>query len=52
MKMRKNPGLRVPPGGNQVDGLPPAFSDKESTYGFLIERTVPICRQPSEFNFF
>ena len=22
----KNPALRVPPGGNQVDGLPPAYS--------------------------
>ena len=22
----KYPALRVPPGGNQVDGLPPAFS--------------------------
>ena len=25
-KMKKNPALRVPPGGNQVDGLPPAPS--------------------------
>ena len=29
----KHPALRVPPGGNQVDGLPPAFiSDSPATF--------------------
>ena len=34
-----NPALRVPPGGNQVDGLPPAFSMKEKEA--QVPRTPP-----------
>ena len=29
----KHPALRVPPGGNQVDGLPPAFNSKKLCRG-------------------
>ena len=25
----KHPALRVPPGGNEVDGLPPAFNQRQ-----------------------
>ena len=34
-----HPALRVPPGGNQVDGLPPAFSTDGRTDERTDERT-------------